>query len=258
MKQREEASTTKKAPEKTRKTKTMKTYRPLKAFAIGTVIAVATWYLVWFIYTESKIWAFMINTSYQNLLLFTCGLIIAATLAVGFKEPEAKAHNEPKKSKTSTTQKAKAKKKVKRKATTIENLNKISAFLGLLGAVNLLFLTIYIFAVYIALASIPPMPELSLQIYSTTILAAISTIALVYGSLLIWQGEGFKGAKINLVAGILVPVPMYIYFTYFTETLHGINFLSWLNVGSVPVGFTLLVPAIASGIIAAASSKSNQ
>jgi len=258
MKQREEASTTKKAPEKKRKTKTMKTYRPLKAFAIGTVIAVATWYLVWFIYTESKIWAFMINTSYQNLLLFTCGLIIAATLAVGFKEPEAKAHNEPKKSKTSTTQKAKTKKKVKRKATTIENLNKISAFLGLLGAVNLLFLTIYIFAVYIALASIPPMPELSLQIYSTTILAAISTIALVYGSLLIWQGEGFKGAKINLVAGILVPVPMYIYFTYFTETLHGINFLSWLNVGSVPVGFTLLVPAIASGIIAAASSKSNQ
>ena len=257
MKQRE-ASTTKKAHRKTRKAKTMKTYRPLKAFAIGAVIAVAIWYLGWFIYTESEIWAFMINTSYQNLLLFTCGLIIAATLAVGFKEPEAKAHNELKKSKTSTARKAKTEKKVKRKATTIENLNKISAFLGLLGAVNLLFLTMYIFTIYIALASIPPMPELSLQIYSTTILAAISTIALVYGSLLIWHGEGFKGAKINLVAGILVPVPMYIYFTYFTETLHGINFLSWLNVGSVPVGFTLLVPAIASGIIAAASSKSNQ
>lgn len=236
----------------------MKTDRPFKAFAIGTVIAVATWYLGWFIYTEFKIWAFMVNASYQNLLLFICGLIIAAALVVGFKEPEVKAYGKLEKGRIPTAQKTKTKKKVKPKATTIENLNKISVFLGLLGAVDLLFLAVYIFTVYYALSSIPPMPELSLQIYSAAIFTAVSAIALVYGSLLIWQGESFKGAKINLIAGILVPVPMYIYFTYFTETLHEINLLSWLSVGSIPIGFTLLMPAIASGIIAAASSKSNQ
>lgn len=200
----------------------------------------------------------MVNASYQNLLLFICGLIIAASLAVGFKEPKVKAHNEPEKGRTSTAQKATAKKRVKPKATTKENLNKISVFLGLLGAVDLLFLAVYIFTVYYALSSIPPMPELSLQIYSASILTAVSAIALVYGSLLIWQGKGSKGAKINLVAGTLVPVPMYIYFTYFTETLHRINLLSWLSIGNIPFGFILLAPAIASGIITLASPKFNQ
>jgi hypothetical protein len=125
----------------------------------------------------------------------------------------------------------------------------IDAFLGWLGATDLLLLIFYVFATYSAISSydLDVMNQLLLPVYSAAILMTASAIALIYGSYLIWRNNKLKGGIINVLAGTLVPVPTYVYFTFFSQP----TLLSWLS----PVGWFTLAPAIISGAISIFSSK---
>jgi len=58
----------------------------------------------------------------------------------------------------------------------------ISAILGWSGVVGLLFLAFYIFLPYQTFSAIPPMGELTIQVYSLSALTSGSTVVLIYGS----------------------------------------------------------------------------
>jgi len=117
----------------------------------------------------------------------------------------------------------------------------ISAFLGLLGAVNLLLIAFYILTIYLSVSAIPPMEQLVFQVYFVTILTAVSAIMLIYGSYLIWKTNRRKGGMINLSAATVIPIPTYLYFAFLSQP----TLLNWLS----PFGCFLLVPAIVSGAI---------
>lgn len=115
----------------------------------------------------------------------------------------------------------------------------ISAFLGFLGAVNLLFMVFYTLGIYHTLSGIPSMRSLFFQVYFSAILTTASAIMLICGSYLMLKTKGRRGGAINLLAGTLIPIPGYIYFTFFSQP----RLLSWLG----PIGWALLTPAIISG-----------
>lgn len=119
----------------------------------------------------------------------------------------------------------------------------LGAFLGCLGTLNLLLIAIYLFIVYFSPLIQNLTVGLALPIYVAGTLLIASSIALVYGSILIWKDSVFKGGLINLVAGTLVPIPTYVYFAFFSHpTIH------WLWLYPLDLGFLPLVPAIISGI----------
>lgn len=114
------------------------------------------------------------------------------------------------------------------------------ALYGVLGATTILLMASYIFTTYLESVTFDPSLErLHFQVFFATILTIASSTALVYGSSLIWKGNSLKGGIINLFAGTLVPLPTYVYFTFFCEP----SFLLWLG----PLGWFLFVPAIISG-----------
>ncbi len=123
----------------------------------------------------------------------------------------------------------------------------VSALLGWLGATNLLSMALYILSVFLPVSSIPSVRKLVLQVYVAAILTTISGVLLIYGSYLIWKTSRWKGGLINILAGTLVPVPTYLYFTFFSQPI----LLGWLN----PLGCFLLAPAILSGAISISLSK---
>jgi len=102
---------------------------------------------------------------------------------------------------------------------------------------------LYIFTTYFYISAYDPaiMERLLFQVYSATILIISSTTLLIYGSYLIWKTNRRKGGIINLFAATVIPIPTYIYFTFFSQP----TLLSWLN----PFGYFLLAPAIISGTI---------
>lgn len=126
----------------------------------------------------------------------------------------------------------------------VDHINLISAFLGWLGAADLLFIGLYILTVYNTFSSIPHMERLTLQVYAATFFMSASIIALAYGSYLVWKSNRLKGGVINLLAGTLAPIPTYVNFTFLSEP----SLLGWLG----PLGGFLLVPAVISGTISIA------
>jgi hypothetical protein len=90
------------------------------------------------------------------------------------------------------------------------------------------------------------MNELAPSIYLGTTIIVGSAMLLVYGGILMWTNNTLKGGIVNLLAGALVPVPTYVYFTFFSQ----LDLLSWLG----PSGFLLLAPAILSGVISVYAS----
>ena len=116
----------------------------------------------------------------------------------------------------------------------------VSAFLGWLGAVNMLLLASYILSTYASLSMIPPVTELRLPVQLGVTIFAASAVMLTYGSTLIWKGDNLKGGLVNLMAGSLGPIPTYMYFAFFSQPA----LLRWAG----PFGLTLLAPAMLSGI----------
>lgn len=92
----------------------------------------------------------------------------------------------------------------------------LDAFMGWLGAIDLLLLIFYVSATYSAISAYDPdvMKRLLIPVYSAAILMIASAIVLIYGSYLIWRTNKLKGGIINLLAGTLVPVPTYVYFSF--------------------------------------------
>ena len=128
----------------------------------------------------------------------------------------------------------------------------ISAFLGWLGAMDLLFIVFYMLSLYLhPISTIDPMPRLAFQVYFASILTVGSAVALVFGSYLVVGKRGRRGGTINLLAGTLVPVPTYIYFTFLSQP----SLLGWIEIGGVQIGWALLAPAIISGTVAILASK---
>jgi len=125
--------------------------------------------------------------------------------------------------------------------------NIISAFLGWLGAVNLLLMAFYIFGIYLLVSAVSPVEQLFPQVCLATILTTASAIMLIYGSYLIWKNNRWSGGLINLFAGTFAPIPTYLYFTFFSQPV----LLEWLG----PIGCFLLAPAIISGAISILLSK---
>lgn len=125
----------------------------------------------------------------------------------------------------------------------------VSAFLGWLGAVDLLLMAFYLLTIFLAVSAIPPIERLLFPVYFATILTVTSAIILIYGSYLIWKSKIRKGGIINLLVGTLVPIPTYIYFTFLSQP----SLLGWL----FPIGCFLLAPAIISGAISILLSKFN-
>ena len=118
----------------------------------------------------------------------------------------------------------------------------ISAILGWIGAVGLLFLAFYIFLVYQTFSTVPPMGELTIQVYSLSTLTIGSAVMLIYGSFAITKLKSWKGGIINLLAGTVVPIPTYVYFTFYSQPK---LLVSWL----IPVGFCVLIPSLVSAAI---------
>lgn len=129
----------------------------------------------------------------------------------------------------------------------------ISAFLGWLGAIDLLFIVFYMLSLYLhpLILTTPPTSRLAFQVYFASILTVGSAAALVIGSYLVVGNRGRRGGTINLLAGTLVPVPTYIYFTFLSQP----SLLGWIEIGGVQIGWALLAPAIISGTVAILASK---
>lgn len=122
----------------------------------------------------------------------------------------------------------------------------INALLGLLGATVLILMASYILNTYSNIVTMDPgLERLHFQVYFTTILTFASAIILVYGSYLIWKSNRLKGGIINLLAGTLVPIPTYVYFTFLSQP----SFLFWLVSWFGPVACFPLAPAIISGTV---------
>jgi hypothetical protein len=117
----------------------------------------------------------------------------------------------------------------------------LGAFLGLLGAADLFLMAFYILGIYSSASAIRPIGQLILPAFLASALTITSAILLIYGSCLISKTRPLRGGIINLLAGTLVPIPTYVYFTFFSQP----SMLGWLS----PTGFFLVVPGILSGVI---------
>jgi hypothetical protein len=115
----------------------------------------------------------------------------------------------------------------------------ISAFLGITGAIGLFVLAFYIILIYHAYSGFTSIANLIVPIVAFSILTCISALILVYGSLIIIKGS-WKGGVINILAGLTIPVPTYVYFTFFSELK---LYTGWL----IPVGSIILIMPIISG-----------
>lgn len=126
----------------------------------------------------------------------------------------------------------------------------LSAFLGLLGAANLLLMAFYILGIYSSASAIRPIGQMILPTFLASAFTITSATILIYGSCLIWKTRSLRGGIINVLAGTLAPIPTYVYFTFLSEP----SILGWLS----PTGFFLLVPGILSGVIGISLAKATK
>ncbi|MEM1590306.1 MAG: hypothetical protein QW175_07800 [Candidatus Bathyarchaeia archaeon] len=119
------------------------------------------------------------------------------------------------------------------------NLSVISAILGLLGAINSIAIGFYLLStlfhpILITIGS-------TIQGYILAPIISAINIMLIYGSYLILKNKNMKkGAKINLIAGLVLAF-LYIFYAYVSQP----PLLSWF----FPGGILLIIPPILSGII---------
>jgi hypothetical protein len=117
------------------------------------------------------------------------------------------------------------------------NKNKISATLGFLGAANSLVIGFYLLS---TLSSVSQIQSIMFQSTIASMATGVAFTSLTYGSFEILKANAKKGARINMAGGIL-SVFTYIYYSEFSQP----SLLGWLN----PIGITLLIPPLLSGII---------
>jgi len=112
--------------------------------------------------------------------------------------------------------------------------------LGLLGAVNFLFLGLYLYicSSYLALLALQ---NFVLEAYLSLGLTLAGIILLSYGNFKIWTGYSLEGGFINLTAGFLL-----IFFVFYFTLIIRPSFLKWLE----PLAYSLVLPPLLSGILA--------
>jgi len=119
---------------------------------------------------------------------------------------------------------------------------KTSIFLGLLGIINSMLLSLYIFLTIQTLPLVST--EFLNQGYLGSGIAAICACLPMSGIYLVWKGRFYTGGIINLASGLTL-FCIFIYFAYLIE----IQVLKWVE----PIGFFLAIPQILSGLIAVTS-----
>jgi hypothetical protein len=112
--------------------------------------------------------------------------------------------------------------------------------LGLLGAVNFLFLGLYLFYCSFNLTLLR-LQSFVLEGYLAIGLTLAGIILLSYGNFKIWTDYPLEGGFINLIAGFLL-IFFVFYFTFITQP----SFLKWLE----PLTYSLTLPPLLSGILA--------
>lgn len=130
--------------------------------------------------------------------------------------------------------------------TRIDKPNIISALLGFLGVAVSLVIGFYSLLTMINLTNIQ---DETSQIWIAGVAITITAMATAYGSCLIMRGNIQKGGKINIAGGSVLIVT-YFYFSMVSQP----KLLEWLN----PLGITLLIPPILSGVISLMMNPKNQ
>jgi hypothetical protein len=138
---------------------------------------------------------------------------------------------------------------VKIQPTKRKNSVLVSAVLGWLGSLNHLLLASYLLSTYESLSTIPPIDKLALPVHFGATVMIASAIVLVYGSALMLTKSSSSGGMLNLSAVVLVSVPAYVYFAFFSEPA----LLGWLGIS----GFLLLTPALVSGVAGIYEARSH-
>jgi hypothetical protein len=122
----------------------------------------------------------------------------------------------------------------------------IGAFLGFLGTVSSITIGFYLLSTMFDLSSLQSETD---QIWITSLATAAAVVTTGYGSYVILKGNAQKGGKINIAGGIILIV-IYSYFSEFSQP----KLLEWLN----PLGISLAIPPILSGVIGLASDSKSQ
>jgi hypothetical protein len=130
--------------------------------------------------------------------------------------------------------------------TGIDKPNIISALLGFLGVAVSLVIGFYSLSTMINLTNIQ---DETSQIWIAGVAITITAMATAYGSCLIMRGNIQKGGKINIAGGSVLIVTYF----YFSEASQP-KLLEWLN----PLGITLVIPPILSGVISLMINPKNQ
>lgn len=119
-----------------------------------------------------------------------------------------------------------------------KTLTLISAATGCVGIANIVILGIYITNRCLRLALF--FPNFLTEATIAAILTFISAAMLLYGSYLIYKGQGNKGGTLNILAGTITII-IYAYYAVHWE------FPLLTQMG--PTGYLLLIPAPISGIL---------
>lgn len=130
--------------------------------------------------------------------------------------------------------------------TRIDKPNIISALLGFLGVAVSLVIGFYLLSTMINLTNIQ---DETSQIWIAGVAITITAMATAYGSCLIMRGNIQKGGKINIAGGSVLIVT-YFYFSEISQP----KLLECLN----PLGITLVIPPILSGVISLMMNPKNQ
>jgi len=120
----------------------------------------------------------------------------------------------------------------------------ISAALGWLGSINIMLIGIHVTTLYLHLAVLNR--SFLAKAYMTGGIATVSTLALVFGSYLIWKDRAERGGGFLNFAGGIVTLTLCYYFTSIFPLLRQLE----------PIAYLLPAPALASGLLASFMLKS--
>ncbi len=114
----------------------------------------------------------------------------------------------------------------------------VSAATGCVGIINVVVLGLYIIDRCLLLALL--LPDFRTEAAIAAVATFLSATMLLFGSYLIYRGQGIRGGTLNIVAGVITTI-IYAYFTVNWE------FPLLMQVGLT--GFLLLIPAPTSGLL---------
>jgi len=119
----------------------------------------------------------------------------------------------------------------------------ISTFLGWLGSVNMVLIGIHVITLYLHLAMLSR--SFVPRAYIMGGITIASTLALIFGSYLIWRDRARRGGVLNLFGGVVTFILCYYFISIFP-------LLRQLE----PIAYFLPAPALASGLLALFMLKS--